>query len=127
MAFVQHLALREAGLAPRRPRPVTSTVHQFTPSRTDYLPESSFNALKVNKYYRFHDSNETNEAPPLTMNIAGERLAVANDTGDVVLLNKQTMEEISKFSGHRSAIFDFKWRGINGNDTGLSGKFGCCR
>ena len=113
MSFVQHFALREAGLGPRGKshlNPVYS-----------YLPDSCFQALQVNCHYRFTDSNDSHEAPPLTMTIAGDRLATTNDVGDIAILDKKNLTELTKFSAHRSAIFDFKWRGINGNDTGSSG------
>ncbi len=116
MHFLQQLNRRQVGLAP-------GTWNHFAGSKPTYafLPQSSFESLQVTDLYRFADSNDSFEAPPMGMQISGNRLAVANDTGDVAILDKNKMTEISKFKAHSSAIFDIKWRGLNEGDPSSAG------
>lgn len=113
MHLLHQLAARQAGFGCRR--------FAGAPPSFSYLPESSLESLQVNNYYRFLDSDQTGHAPPLCMTIAGDRIALANDIGDVALISKADFTERYIFNAHRSAIFDLKWRGLNQNEPGSIG------
>lgn len=49
-------------------------------------------------------------APPLAMCLNYELLCVANDSGDVALIDKNSMIGRHKWTAHFNAIFDVKWR-----------------
>lgn len=116
MHFLHQLSRRQAGIGP-------GAFNHFVGSKPTYafLPQTSFESLQVTGLYRFSDSNDSFDAPPLSMQIAGSRIALTNDTGDVAILDKEKMTEMSKFRAQRSAIFDIKWRGLNESDPSSTG------
>lgn len=79
------------------------------------VPPSILDALNPSHCYRFVDSNEQFVSPPTTLSIKNNLLAVGNDSGDVVILNKNNLQEVTKFNAHNHAIFDLKWRPSQSN------------
>ncbi|KAJ6223941.1 hypothetical protein RDWZM_002486 [Blomia tropicalis] len=98
-------------------RQVGSDFSRAIHSNNKNLPESTFDALEPSTFYHFNDRNSTYESPPLTLTLLDNRIISANDTGDVVILDKYNLNECHKFNAHHSAIFDLKWRPTHTLDT----------
>ena len=85
--------------------------------RRNFLPPSRFDSLMVEKHYNFIDSNETCDSPitAIAQRPNSNELLLANDVGDVVVIEKSSFRELKKFHGHNCAVFDAKWRPEHSN------------
>lgn len=82
-------------------------------SSYDLIPPNTFDNLQPANYYRFLDSDGEGRSPSVAMAVDNDTgmLAVANDIGDVALLDpNQKLEEHAKFRAHHCAVFDLKYR-----------------
>ncbi|CAG2111685.1 unnamed protein product [Medioppia subpectinata] len=71
--------------------------------------DSAFSKLSLCRQYLFTDLNDVG-APPLALALNHRLLSVANDGGDVALLDKSDLNLRHKWTAHNNAIFDIKWR-----------------
>lgn len=79
----------------------------------DLIPPNTFDNLQPSHIYSFVESQHEGPSPSVAMTVDDDtgRLAVANDIGDVLLLNTdRNLSEQCKFRAHHCAVFDLKFR-----------------
>ncbi|XP_054166634.1 denticleless protein homolog [Oppia nitens] len=83
------------------------------------LIDFAFNKLSLCGQYEFNDLNDVG-APPLAMAMNDGLLSVANDGGDMALVNSRDMTVRKTWRAHNNAIFDVKWRPSSDDHLGTA-------